>query len=247
MAALLLLPLVAMPAASPVSKWVPLADGTKMPAISLGTCCGSKPSIGVGPWIAAGGIGIDTSIDYRDEPEIAAALAVAKVKRADVYITTKVTAGCDTSGAQCNHATPEAAIASVNASLKNLGTDYIDMILLHRPCEQSQQKCSIAPKISNCTGPVTVKDPTAANNQLWKGLQQAKKMGLVKSIGVSNYFAGQLAALEGEKPAINQVRWFVGATAGHRCPLLPPPPACSSVQGPHPVQMGAARSPSSAK
>ena len=80
----------------------------------------------------------------------------------------------------------------------------IDMILLHRPCEQSQQNCSIAAKLSNCTGPITVKNPAAANNQLWKGLQQAKAMGLVRSIGVSNYFAGQIAALEGEKPAINQ-------------------------------------------
>jgi diketogulonate reductase-like aldo/keto reductase len=121
-----------------------------------------------------------------------------------VYITTKITAGCDLSGAQCLEASPEAAIASVNASLKNLQTTYIDMILLHRPCEQTKQKCSIAPKLSNCSGPVVVKDATAANNKLWAGLQQAKKMGLVKSIGVSNYFAGQLAALEGEKPAINQ-------------------------------------------
>ena len=33
---------------------------------------------------------------------------------------------------------------------------------------------------------------------------QAKKQGLVRSIGVSNYFAGELAALVGEVPAINQ-------------------------------------------
>lgn len=55
-------------------------------------------------------------------------------------------------------------------SLKNLGTTYIDMILLHRPCEQTKQNCSIAPKLSNCSGPVVVKDPTAANNKLWAGL-----------------------------------------------------------------------------
>ena len=207
-AALLLLSLSAAAIAGPVSQsWISLADGTKKPSISLGTCCGSSPSVGVASWVAAGGIGIDTSIDYqggRGEAEVAAALATAKVKRADVYITTKVTAGCDNSGYQCNHATAAAAMASVHTSLKNLGTDYIDMILLHRPCEQSQQNCSIAAKLSNCTGPITVKNPAAANNQLWKGLQQAKAMGLVRSIGVSNYFAGQIAALEGEKPAINQ-------------------------------------------
>lgn len=66
--------------------------------------------------MAAGGIGIDTSIDYeggRGEGDIAAALAAGKVKREDVYITTKVTAGCDLTGAQCLNASPEAAIASV--------------------------------------------------------------------------------------------------------------------------------------
>jgi len=185
--------------------WKTLGDGTKMPAMSLGTCCGSKPSVGVGPWVAAGGIGIDTSIDYeggKGEADIATALAAAKVKREDVYITTKITAGCGKT--QCYQPSVEAAIDSVKTSLKNLNTTYIDMILLHRPCEQTGQNCSIDAGLSNCSGPVTVKNFTAANNLLWKGLQQAKKMGLVKSIGVSNYFAGQLAALEGEKPAINQ-------------------------------------------
>ena len=123
--------------------------------------------------------------------------------RSAVYITTKVTAGCGKPG-DCV-ANPEIALASVNQSLANLGVDYIDMILLHRPCEQSGQKCSIAPKLSNCTGPSTSgSDPTAANNALWQGLIKAKQMGLVKSIGVSNYFPGQLAALQGEKPALNQ-------------------------------------------
>ena len=44
---------------------------------------------------------------------------------------------------------------------------------------------------------------------LWKGLQMAKAQGLVRSIGVSNYFPGELAALEGEKPAINQCEMSV--------------------------------------
>ena len=38
------------------------------PLLSLGTCCGSNPRLGVLPWLSAGGVGIDTSIDYRDQP-----------------------------------------------------------------------------------------------------------------------------------------------------------------------------------
>ena len=50
---LLLSTAVAAAAATSVSQWVHLGDGTKMPALNLGTCCGSKPTIGVGPWVSA--------------------------------------------------------------------------------------------------------------------------------------------------------------------------------------------------
>lgn len=46
----------------PPGFFVTLNDGRSMPAISLGTCCGSTPSVGLMPWIKAGGVGIDTAI-----------------------------------------------------------------------------------------------------------------------------------------------------------------------------------------
>lgn len=195
-------------AAADSGKWITLNDGMKFPAISLGTCCGSKPDVGLLPWLKAGGIGIDTSIDYRDEAVIGNILKQSGVQRSDVYITTKVTAGCGQDTGDCT-ADPNIALASVRQSLKNLGVDVIDMILLHRPCQQFAQKCSIAAKLTNCSGPSPIADPAAANNALWKGLQDAKALGLVRSIGVSNYFAGELAALEGEVPAINQCEMSV--------------------------------------
>jgi len=191
-------------ASAQAAKMKLLNDGHSMPSISLGTCCGSKPDVGLPLWLQAGGMGIDTSIDYHDETNIGAILKQEKIPREKVYITTKVTAGCGKTP-DCG-ADASIALASVNESLKNLGVDYIDMILLHRPCEQLEQKCSIAAKLTNCSGPTPLTPPeaTKANNALWAGLMQAKKAGLVKSIGVSNYFPGQLAALEGDVPAINQ-------------------------------------------
>jgi hypothetical protein len=41
--------------AATVSKWTTLGDGTKMPTMNLGTCCGSTPAVGLEPWIKAGG------------------------------------------------------------------------------------------------------------------------------------------------------------------------------------------------
>lgn len=49
-------------AALPPGFLVTLNDGKQMPALSLGTCCGSDPKVGLMPWIKAGGVGIDTAI-----------------------------------------------------------------------------------------------------------------------------------------------------------------------------------------
>lgn len=112
-------------------------------------------------------VALSLAIDSHDETNIGAILKAKKIKRSSVYITTKVTAGC---GKQPDCAAdPAVAMTSVKQSLKNLGVDYIDMMLLHRPCEQSMQKCSIAAKLSNCSGltPLTPAQNTASNNALW--------------------------------------------------------------------------------
>lgn len=49
-------------------------DGIMMPVLSLGTCCGSKPSAGLQSWLEAGGVGIDTANDYGDQAVIASIL-----------------------------------------------------------------------------------------------------------------------------------------------------------------------------
>ena len=41
-----------------------IAPGVHMPQVNLGTCCGSLPTVGLGPWLDAGGTGVDTAYDY---------------------------------------------------------------------------------------------------------------------------------------------------------------------------------------
>ena len=66
MRALLLAALAApLRAADPTTKTI--APGVEMPVLNLGTCCGSKPSVGLPSWLAAGGVGIDTANDYGDQ------------------------------------------------------------------------------------------------------------------------------------------------------------------------------------
>jgi len=57
--------------------------------------------------------------------------------RSNLFITTKIHAGSG-SVADCA-ADPTIAMRSVEQSLKNLKVDYLDLVLLHRPCQQVQQ------------------------------------------------------------------------------------------------------------
>ena len=200
---------------------VTLNDGHAMPVVSLGTCCQAPGTLGVVPWVAAGGVGIDTAIGYGSEVGIAAALRAMhpRPNRSALFITTKIHAG---SGAVAGCAAdPALALKSVHMSLKNLGVDYIDLVLLHRPCQQVVQDClwnrpelrgCAEPFGCNCFGPPAMNGSyaTAANAALWRGLEQAVAQGLVRSIGVSNYSPAELAALGGTiVPAVNQCEMSV--------------------------------------
>ena len=68
-----------------------IAPGVEMPQVNLGTCCGSKPSVGLEPWLAAGGVGIDTAWDYHDQSDIKT--IIASKPRSSYFVTTKLPAG----------------------------------------------------------------------------------------------------------------------------------------------------------
>lgn len=169
-----------------------IAPGVEMPSMNLGTCCGSDPTLGVGPWLAAGGVGIDTAWDYNDQPQIAAQLKATGAKRSDLFLTTKVPAGLGDPG-DCS-LDPEASFLKVADDLKQLQVSYVDLVVLHAPCELMLH---------------LEVDPAEANAAMWAGLEKALKMGMTRAIGVSNYNKAQLQALQSHprtavKPAINQ-------------------------------------------
>jgi 2,5-diketo-D-gluconate reductase A len=88
------------------------------------------------------------------------------------------------------------AYAATLANLDELGLDYADLMLIHRSPDDG------------------------VGVALWEGLRQARREGLVRDIGVSNYSMEQiraLAAASGEVPAVNQVEW---SPFGHSRALL---------------------------
>ena len=199
----------------PNTTHVTLNSGHAMPIVSLGTCCHSQGAMAVQQWLGIGGVGIDTAIGYGSEVPIAAQLAAIHPPpdRSKLFLTTKIHAGAGKES-DCT-ADPSLALKSVEASLKNLNVEYLDLVLLHRPCEQVEQAClwnraelrgCDQPFGCNCFGPARMNASAAqaGNAALWVGLQQAVAKGLVRSIGVSNYGAKELAALPGTVPAVNQ-------------------------------------------
>ena len=77
----------------------------------------------------------------------------------------------------------EATLKAFDACLRKMSLDYIDLYLIHWPAS--------GPRI-----------------ETWKALEQIKKNGLCKSIGVSNYaphHLEEIMKLSGEKPVVNQI------------------------------------------
>lgn len=113
---------------------------------------------------------IDTAAAYGNEEAVGAAIKGSDVPRSDILITTKV-----------NFSSYENARASVENSLRLLGTDYLDLVLLHWPFGNYYAA--------------------------WRTLENMKKEGKIREIGVSNFDPDRLIDLShfnSEVPVINQ-------------------------------------------
>jgi diketogulonate reductase-like aldo/keto reductase len=78
------------------------------------------------------------------------------------------------------------AYEAVRANLAELRLDYADLVLIHRPPERG------------------------VGEDLWRALRRAKREGLARDIGVSNYSIEQIEELvyrTGELPVVNQIEW----------------------------------------
>lgn len=160
--------------ASLAQSTVPLRTGNQMPVLGLGTWqLTHETAATVARALQLGYRMIDTSGDYGTQPGIGEALRRRSAGRDDVYLVTKVEETDD-------------AYEATREDLAELGLEYADLMLIHRPPE------------------------TGAGQELWEGLIRAKRDGLTKDIGVSNYSIEQireLAQATGEMPAVNQIEW----------------------------------------
>jgi len=103
-------------------------QGEEVPALGLGTweLDGSDCRRAVAEALELGYRHIDTAQGYGNEGEIGQVLGTAPVDRGEIFLATKI----DNS----NHA-PDAVRRSTEESLRRLGTDYVDLLLVHWPVE----------------------------------------------------------------------------------------------------------------
>jgi 2,5-diketo-D-gluconate reductase A len=164
---------------------------------------GAMPLVGFGTWQLRGGkayeatryaleVGyrhLDTATIYGNEEEVGRALRDSGVPREEVFVTTKLPPG--------NAGRERATIA---ASLRELGTEYVDLWLIHWPPGRD------------------------AGLPSWREFLAVQADGLARAVGVSNYDLDQLDLLTretGQAPAVNQIPWSPRqhdpeVLAGHR-------------------------------
>ena len=136
------------------------AHGAKMPAIGFGTMeLPHRPAELVAAAISAGYRHIDTARKYGTEERVGEGIRASGIAREELFVTTKVTE---------ENAREADFLRSVDTSLKTLGLDHVDLLLVHWP----QPKVPFAETLG--------------------ALARAKRSGLTRHIGVSNYTLAML-------------------------------------------------------
>jgi len=156
----------------------------RIPLVGFGTYLigSSDTKAAVLEALRAGYRHVDTAEGYRNEPEVGEALRASGLAREDVFLTSKVFPGNPDWNAP-----PKGfgdCIKACEDSLARLGTDYLDLYLIHAPFCKAQRL------------------------DQWRALVELRQRGRCRSIGVSNYSAAHLEEIRGSgmpMPAVNQI------------------------------------------
>ncbi|XP_046972639.1 aldo-keto reductase AKR2E4-like [Vanessa cardui] len=165
-----------------------LNDGNRIPIVAYGTFGKTNEVAIIKPAvikaIEAGYRHIDTAAVYKNEEQVGEAIAdvISRgiVKREDLWITTKL--GLDVG-------TREGVLTSLQTSLNKLKLDYVDLYLIH-------------------TSLNLLDLPEHDYLNVWKGMEDIKKMNLARSIGISNFNSSEINRILANSeivPSVNEI------------------------------------------
>jgi 2,5-diketo-D-gluconate reductase A len=157
---------------------VALSDGARIPQLGLGVykVADDEARTVVATALELGYRHVDTASFYGNEVGVGQAIRASDVPRDDVFVTTKVwntEQGFDET------------LRAFDASLDRLGTDHVDLYLIHWPAPTQDKYVDT-----------------------WRALERIAEEGRARSIGVSNFQVHHLERLLGETsvvPVIDQV------------------------------------------
>ncbi len=159
-------------------KLIKLNNGVEIPEIGLGVfqTKNGEETVNAVKWaLEAGYTHIDTAKMYQNEESVAEGIKAAGVKREDVFITSKILPADIIAGKTAE---------GFDETLQKLGTDYVDLMLLHFPMLDEM------------------------NIAAWKTMEAYYKAGKARAIGISNYGNRQLDVILNMcevVPAVNQI------------------------------------------
>ena len=171
-----------------------LSNGVRIPKVGLGTWLipDDQAAGAVKAALALGYHHIDTAQAYENERGVGEGLRESGLKRDQYFLTTKVAA---------ENKTYESAVASIDESLRKLGLEYADLIIIHCPQPWAEFRGA--------------KRYFKENKQVWKALEDAYEAGKVRAIGVSNFLVDDLQNILEDcriKPMVNQILLHAGET-----------------------------------
>lgn len=177
------------------NEYLTLSNGIKVPQLALGTWLidDDKASDAVKSALAIGYRHIDTAQAYANERGVGEGIRNSGLKREDIFVTTKVAA---------EHKDYKTALEGIDGSLKAMGLDYIDMMIIHSPqpwveVNQSDNRYQ------------------EGNLEAWRALTDAYKAGKLRAVGVSNFLKEDIENIWNNadiKPMVNQVLCHISNT-----------------------------------
>lgn len=177
------------------NKAVTLSNGVEVPQLALGTWLidDAVVSDAVKNAISIGYTHIDSAQAYGNERGVGEGIRTCGVAREKIFVTTKVAA---------EHKDYKSAAEGIDESLRKMGLDYIDMMIIHSPQPWKEVNQSDDRYIEG-------------NREAWRALTDAYKAGKLRAIGVSNFLNEDIDSLwevAEIKPMVNQVLCHISNT-----------------------------------
>jgi len=171
-----------------------LSNGVEIPKLGLGTwfIADGDAAQAVRDAVDLGYRHIDTAQAYGNEAGVGEGVRACGLSRSDIFVTTKLDAGIKSYAE---------AVVSIDGSLKKLGLDYIDLMIIHSP--QPWTKFGDENRYFD------------GNREAWRALEEAYQAKKLRAVGLSNFQQQDIDNILQScsvKPMVNQILAHISNT-----------------------------------